>query len=175
MLYLFTSQLGEILTRPEQEFPFTIDFIFAFLFTLYGTGIFAFAGFSYPTSKLIGSTYYKLKNPKRLKTVYTLFGVKYFKYLLLLFFWGTKKNRKKYFNGTKTGLKDFIYQTHQSEFGHLGALILLVITSSLLVWRGYFEMSLIVSAVNFVGNLYPIILQRYHRIRIEKLISDRRN
>ena len=104
-----------------------------------------------------------------LTLTYNVLGVKYFKYLLLLFFWGTKNNRKKYFDGTKSGIKNFVYQTHQSEFGHLGGLSVLLICSLLLAIKGYFQMSVILFIINIIGNFYPIILQRHHRIRVEKL------
>ena len=170
MAYLFVSQLANLLNGPKQDFPFGIEFIFAYLLSLFGTGFFAFTGFAYPTSMLIGSDYYKLKNVKLLTLTYKFLGVKYFKHLLLLFFWGTKTNRKKYFDGTKSGIKNFVYQTHQSEFGHLGGFLLLLICSLLLAFKGYFQMSIILFIINVIGNFYPIILQRYHRIRVEKIL-----
>ncbi len=169
MAYLFVSQLANLLNCPKQDFPFGIEFIFAYLLSLFGTGFFAFIGFAYPTSRLIGSSYYKLRNLKMLTLTYNVLGVKYFKYLLLLFFWGTKNNRKKYFDGTKSSIKIFVYQTHQSEFGHLGGFLLLLPCSLLLAIKGYFQMSVILFIINIIGNFYPIILQRYHRIRIKKL------
>ncbi|WP_394330522.1 hypothetical protein [Psychroflexus sediminis] len=41
-------------------------------------------------------------------------------------FWGKKKNKQKYFDGTKSGLENLDYQTKQSEFGHLAALVVKV-------------------------------------------------
>ena len=95
-------------------------------------------------------------------------GMSYFRKLLMLFFWGTKKNHKKYFNGTRTGIDNFIYQTHQSEFGHLGALVLIVLIN-LYTWHlAYYSISIFLIIINTISNLYPIILQRHHRIRLEK-------
>ena len=143
--------------------------IIAFLLTLFITGIFAFMGFAYPTNNLLPINYYTIKNKRRLHQLYDVLGVKYFKGLLLVLFWGRKNNRKKYFNGTKSGIENFIYQTKQSEFGHLGAFLTIFIISILLIVHGFILLTLLITIINIIGNLYPIILQRYHRLRIEKL------
>lgn len=160
-----------ISTEPK-EYGFGLTFFFAFLLTLYITGIFAFLGFAYPTNKVLPKSYYKLKNPKILVKISRILGVKYFQMLLMLAFWGTKKNRKKYFNGTKSGLKNFIFQTKQSEFGHFAALIGISILSIILIPRGYYSLVIIMTIINIIGNLYPILLQRLHRVRISKIMVD---
>ena len=141
----------------------------SFLLTLFITGIFAFPGFAYATSRILPDSFYKIKNPKVLNRIYKILGVKYFTAFLLFAFWGRTKNRKKYFDGTRKGLQNFIYQTKQSEFGHLGAFLVILVISIFLLGHGYFYLSIIISLINILGNLYPIILQRYHRMRIEKL------
>ncbi|MCP4124874.1 MAG: hypothetical protein GY751_24290 [Bacteroidetes bacterium] len=66
----------------------------AFMINLYITGIFAFPGFVFPTHKLIGSAYYKLRNPKVLMKMYRMLGVSYFRWLLLVVFWGRKEAKQ---------------------------------------------------------------------------------
>lgn len=148
-----------------------LDFLIAYGISLFGTGIFAFVGFAYPTSKLIGTSYYRLKNTKSLLFWYNALGVKYFRKLLMLFFWGSEKNRKKYFNGTRAGIQNFVYQTHQSEFGHLAALVLLLFTNAYTLYLEHYAISIFLFVINLIGNLYPIILQRHHRIRLEKFLQ----
>ena len=134
------------------------------------TGIYAFTGFVFPTHRLFGTRYYKIYNPRLLTSSYKLLGVSLFRKGLLFFFWGAKKNRTKYFNGTRGGFENFIYQSKQSEFGHLGSL-LVILPVSILFWsRGFVLFALITTVFNILGNLYPILLQRYHRIRIERLL-----
>ncbi len=144
--------------------------LIAFLFNLFITGIFAFFGFVYPSSKILPDNYYKIKRPEQLKTIYKILGIKYYRIMLLFTFWGRKKNRKKYFNGTKQGLHNFIYQTAQSEFGHLAAFILISILTIHLITTDYIYLSLIILLINIFGNAYPIILQRFHRVRIEQIL-----
>lgn len=98
-------------------------------------------------------------------------GVKYFQFLLMAAFWGHKKNRKKYFDGTKSGLKNFIYQTKQSEFGHFGAFVGIVVISIILLFHGYYSLVMAMAIINIIGNFYPILLQRLHRERISKVMK----
>lgn len=163
----------EILISLDSSAPADLSniesFTVAFLFTLYVTGFFAFIGFAYPTSKIASNNYYKIYNPKALVIVSNILGIKHFQVLLLITFWGSKKNRKKYFNGTKKGLQNFIFQTKQSEFGHLGGFIVISISSIFLLLNHYFLLVSIITLINIFGNFYPILLQRTHRIRIEKI------
>jgi len=154
---------------PSEVLDVSKSLVNAFLINLYITGIFAFPGFVFPTHKLIGSAYYKLRNPKVLKKIYWMLGVSYFRKILLAVFWGKKKNKSKFFNGTKGGLQHFIYQSKQSEFGHMGAMVIILGISLMLLIKGHITMALLTMAINFIGNFYPILLQRYHRIRIERI------
>jgi hypothetical protein len=157
---------GEV--SPE-EFPLLLCFILAVLLNLFISGIFAFTGFAYPSSKLLPDAYYTVKNPKALTAAYNILGIKFFRSFLLMAFWGKEKNRKKYFNGTKSGIQNFDFQTRQSEFGHLGAFIVTTIVCMILLSNGHVITLLLTMALNIIANLYPIILQRIHRIQIQRL------
>lgn len=145
--------------------------VISFLLNLFITGIFAFTGFAYKTSRILPENYFKIKNPKLLNFIYRIFGIEYFRFILILAFWGRKNNREKYFDGTKRGLQNFIFQTKQSEFGHLGAFIAILISSIVLLFKGYYFLVIIASVFNIAGNFLPVILQRKHRMRIEKVTS----
>lgn len=163
-----------ILKSEPEDFNQLLAVLISFLLTLFVTGIFAFVGFAYPSGNLLPNSYYDVKRPKRVEFVYRLLGIQYFRILLLFTFWGTKSNRKKYFNGTKKGLNNFIYQTRQSEFGHLAAFVVILVLSIVLLGFGYVFMALITTAINVIGNLYPIILQRAHRARIQRVVKQNR-
>jgi hypothetical protein len=83
--------------------------------------------------------------------------------------WGKEKNRKQYFNGTKSGIKDFDFQTRQSEFGHLAAFAAISLTCIWLLPMGHVRIALLTMALNIPFNLYPVILQRIHRVQIQRL------
>lgn len=139
-------------------------------FNLLITGAVAFLGFVYPTNRILKKDYYEIKNPKRLKLLYKWLGVKFFRFFLLKTFY-RKKNNKKYFNGTKKGILDFDYNTRQSEFGHLIALLIIFTVSLVLLVLGHKNVFLLMQPINILLNLYPILLQRKHRINIQRLIK----
>ncbi len=143
----------------------------AAILNLFITGIFAFVGFAYKTSMLLPNSYYAINKPEILKKIYKLLGIKYFKWFLLKIFWGKKENKAKYFNGSKSGLEQFDFQTRQSEFGHLGAVIIVTVVSILLFYKSHFTLAIITLTINLIFNLYPIILQRMHRLQIERIAS----
>lgn len=94
LAYQLYQALAALWIQAGINFHLGLDFLIAYLIAVFDTGIFAFIGFAYSTSQIIVSSYYRLKNSKRLQFCYKLMGVSYFRRLLMLFFWGTKKNRK---------------------------------------------------------------------------------
>jgi hypothetical protein len=139
------------------------------MLNLFATGIWAFPGFVWPTHKLLPQAYYHIHHPQALRASYTWLGVPHFQKALLWFFWGKPQHRKRYFNGTRSGLAAFEYHTKQSEFGHLGALILLLVCAIQLMAHGAWALAGWTMAINVVLNLYPLILQRYHRLNLARL------
>ena len=151
------------------EFSWFAIFGISLLLNLFITGVFAFLGFVYKTNTLLPSSYYQIKNSKSLTIIYRKLGVEFFKAVLLKAFWGKEKNRKKYFSGAKTGIENFDFQTRQSEFGHLASLIAILIVTFILLINGHLAIFIFTTIINLIGNLYPIILQRMHRVQIERL------
>lgn len=164
--------MNDLFSSEPEDLTIKETIFVSILINLFITGVFAFPGFAFPTNRLIPSNYYKLKNPGLLMKVYKIMGIPTYRNALLILFWGREKNRKKYFNGTKSGLENFIYQSKQSEFGHLGAFVCIALLSIVLLFKGYILLVAITLFINIIGNLYPLILQRYHRVRIEKLTNQ---
>jgi len=169
LTYLSFEIVNQLLQSNAGEISNKEQIIVSVLLCLYVTGVFAFPGFVYTSNRMLPKTYYTIKNPQILKKVYKIFGVKNFKYLLMLVFWGIKKNRRKYFNGRKDGIDNLIYQSKQSEFGHLGAFVSIFIIGFVILIKGFYLIFIVSGLINIIGNLYPIILQRYHRMRVQKL------
>ncbi len=170
-MFLSYQLIKGILSFSPTNYSIALVFINSLVIDASITGIFALPGFVFATHRLIDRRYYIIRNSKLLVKVYNLLGISFFRRALLLFFWGIKKNRIKYFNGTKGGLKNFIYQSKQSEFGHLAALIIIVLISIIFIIKGYLYFAIATSIINIIGNLYPLILQRYHRSRIERILN----
>jgi hypothetical protein len=81
-----------------------------------------------------------------------------------------KKENKRYFNGTKSGLIHFDFQTKQSEFGHGAAFVVIQLISVPLLLKGHFMLVILTTIINVFFNFYPIILQRKHRMQLESLL-----
>lgn len=144
---------------------------FSWYVSLCVTGIFAFSGFVFPTEKLLLTIYYKIKRPARLKKVYRILRADLFQKLLVFFFYGKPGNREAFFSGQKSGLQEFWDNTKKSEFGHLIPFVLINVLAvySFSLQKQYFGSGLIL--FNVLGNLYPVVIQRFHRFRLGKLMK----
>lgn len=141
----------------------------AWIINLFITGIFAFSGFAFPTQKLLPKSYYQIDNPKLLKRTYEVLKVNLFRKMLLATLWRSQTQRKKYFDGKEKGISNLVEQSMKSEFGHLIPLIIIFFISLYLVSIGSFKLAAITLLINLIGNLYPVILQRHHRMRVQLL------
>lgn len=148
-----------------------LTFLLAWIITLFVTGVFAFLVFAYPIEKTLPESYYTVKNSRKLKQYYTLLNVEVFKKALLATIWRSKKRQAAYFDGSIKGLENLNVQSKKSEWGHLFPFITISFIIIYLIGLQLFRLSLFVLILNIVGNLYPILLQRHHRMRIQQLDS----
>lgn len=139
----------------------------AWIINMVITGIFALSGFAFPTQKLLPKSYYKIYHPKKLKKTYEALKVNLFRQMLLITLWKSQKQRKRYFNGSVNGLFNLEEQSMKSEFGHLKPFIIIFILSIYLIATGHMKLGVFSLLINLIGNLYPIILQRHHRMRVQ--------
>jgi len=147
-------------------------FLYSFLANLFILGAFALAGFAWPTFKLLPERYYQIKTPKKILSFTKKIGVPIYQKFLLETFWKSKKKQKQYFDGTKSGISNWIKESKSSEFGHLIPFLLLLGLSIWSLFLGYWKMGLVNLILNILANFYPVFLQRSHRARISR-ISDR--
>ena len=146
-------------------------FIWGYLLCLFLTGVFAFPVFAMTLYPLLGKKYYAISNPRRLRKIYRALKVDLFRRALLFFFWGSPKKRTEFFSGGKEGLNGLVIQTKQSEFGHVTAFVALIPALVYLLLQEHWKIALISFVVNIIGNFYPVILQRHHRMRVEKMAA----
>ncbi len=168
LIYQSWKILSGITEQAPVDNPGTA-FVFAWLISLYITGVFAFAGFALPTQKLLPEPYYLIRNPDKLNKWYKTLRVDVFKKYLIKFIWGKPKKKKEYFSGRKEGINDFIINTKKSEFGHLIPFVIINIIATYVLIYGKYYLGLWLLFINIFGNLYPIILQRHHRARLVKM------
>jgi len=161
--------VNSLLLSGTKNLSLALSLLVSFLLVLFVTGIFAFPGFVFPTSRILPAAYYRIRYPEVLRRIARWLGVDYFRRLLLVAFWGKKRQRKKYFDGTKGGMANLDYQTRQSEFGHLVPFFLLLFISFRLLMEGYLLVFIGIVVLNILANGYPILLQRVHRMRTQAL------
>lgn len=138
---------------------------------LFILGAFAFAGFAWPTHRLLADKYYRIQSPKTLQDLSKKVGVPLFQKFLLATVWRSKKQQKNYFDGTKAGIKNWIIESKKSEFGHLIPFLILTGLSIWSVFSGNIQLALLSQFMNVFANLYPVLLQRTHRARIQRVFD----
>ncbi len=141
----------------------------AWVLNMFVTGIFAFAGFALPTEKLLPAAYYEVRNPHRLRAIYGALGVGAFRKFLLATLWRGRARRKNYYEGTKSGIAHMARQSMKAEFGHLIPFLILCVLSVYLAQLVSMRLGVLALLINLLGNLYPVLLQRHHRMRIQAL------
>lgn len=146
-----------------------LSFVLAWVINMFITGIFAFATFASPIQKLLPDAYYRVTQPESLKNWYKRLNVSGFRKILLATLWRSKAQRKKYFNGKADGLKGFEVESAKAEFGHLIPFVLLNFVGIYILIIGSIKLGIFVLIFNFMGNFYPIVLQRHHRMRIQAI------
>lgn len=153
-----------------QSVPSFIEYVFSWTFPLCVTGMFAFVGFAYPTYRTLPKSYYRVNNPDLIKRIYKMLGVSIFRKFLMIFFWGKAKNRKNFFSGKRDGIEGMMHETKQAEFGHVGAFVVVFVLSFPIGLNAGLTSFVIITIFNVLGNFYPVILQRHHRIRLQRIL-----
>ena len=158
-----------LLALPTLSWP--VALLGAIALNLFATGAFAFPGFVLPTRRLLPENYYRIKRPKQLRAFYNRLGVAHFRQFLLATFWQSRTKQKSFFNGTRAGLRHFVNESRQAEFGHLGAGVVLLFVGVLLMIYDQILTAFFTTVINIVFNGYPVVLQRFHRVRIERIVE----
>jgi hypothetical protein len=116
------------------------------------------------------SEYYLEKTWEKKGKIYEAFGINWFRKLLVIIGW-EKLNKKA--NPVEKNLQALVhleFRTKQSELGHIIIFfIVLAFTIYVAITFGIKEsVSLII--LNILLNLYPVLLQRYNRPRLQRAI-----
>jgi hypothetical protein len=162
--YLLITQIHNL----ETQYWGSLIFV-GWIINMFVTGIFAFVGFAFPTERLLPKSYYQVRQPKQIKKWFKTLRVEGFRKFLLLTFWRNKNQQKRYFDGTKAGFDNFVTQSKKSEFGHFLSFIIITFITIYLITIGLWKLAIPTILFNIIGNFYPILLQRHHRMRIERI------
>ena len=117
------------------------------------------------------SPYYLEKVWERKGKIYESFGINFFRKLLVWIGWERLNKKSNPIEKNTKALMHLHYQTKQSELGHVIIFIIVLGFNVFVAFKFGILKSLSLFILNILLNLYPILLQRYNRPRIERAIN----
>ena len=117
------------------------------------------------------STYYNEKMWERRGKIYEYAGVNFFRKLLVWTGWEKLNKKSNPIEKNTQALMHLYYQTKKSELGHIIILVIVLGFNMFVAFKFGVLKSLWLLILNILLNLYPILLQRYNRPRIERAIN----
>ncbi|RZK42484.1 MAG: hypothetical protein EOO90_07400 [Pedobacter sp.] len=132
------------------------------------TGVLSFTQIYKPA---LTSHYYNSKKWERDGKVYRWLGVNGFRKLLVWIGWEKLNKAANPVKNNLDAIKHLEYGTRQSEFGHL-LIFFIVLTFTVFVGirEGLAQTAWLI-ALNIVLNIYPILVQRFNRPRLRKVLQ----
>ncbi len=123
---------------------------------------------------LLPAGYFRMRSFEQSGRIYEWLGIRRFRRFVpdgdLANRWARRVNPAYRVIRSRRDAEAFVYRTEQSERGHL-VLLLLGVVSAVYAWRiGWQGWAVYLSAGNLVVNLYPILLQRYTRTRLDAVL-----
>ncbi|MNS96099.1 hypothetical protein D3C72_1303830 [compost metagenome] len=117
------------------------------------------------------SPYFKEKAWEKRGKVYESFGINFYRKLLVWIGWEKLNKKSKPVEKNTKALINLHYRTKQDELGHIIILIIVLGFNILVAFKFGVLQSLWLLILNILLNLYPVLLQRYNRPRIERAID----
>jgi hypothetical protein len=147
-------------------------FFDALFLNIFVTGVFTIV-YSFPAHRLLPDTYYSIHNPKLLTRVGKIIQMDLFKKLLTKTIWRERNNKKYFFNGFRGGIDNLEVAARQSEFGHFMGFCVVMSLAVFFAIKTSFLIAVMIFVVNIFFNFYPFMLQRFHRLRVNKVKSKK--
>jgi hypothetical protein len=119
------------------------------------------------------SKYFLSKPFEREGSIYLWIGVRYYKYLLRLIGWEKIIRKGQPMKNHLPSLINYRIWTQGSEAIHLFASIFVIAYTIWIGWRYSIGDIYWLIIFNIIVNVYPAILQRYNRPRVDRLIRNK--
>jgi len=117
------------------------------------------------------SSYFDDKKWEHKGKIYEYIGINFFRKVLVWIGWEKLNKKANPIKNSNEALMRFYFQTKKSELGH-AIIIPIVLGFNIFVAVNFsFSKSLWLLILNILLNLYPVLLQRYNRPRIQRAIS----
>lgn len=117
------------------------------------------------------NSYFKQKAWEQRGKIYESFGINFFRKLLVLVGWEKLNKKANPVEKNENALLYLHYQTKKNELGHIIILFIVLGFNIFVAFQFGIIKSLWLLTLNILFNLYPILLQRYNRPRIERALS----
>ena len=161
LIVLFAIAYVAIRKGPD-SFVFAWILNFALMFGVFLlTNTFKFA---------LASNYYNSKQWERQGKIYRWFGVDVFRKILVLIGWEKVIRASNPVKKNLDAIKQLEHGTRQSEFGHLIIFFIVLVINCLVAFYYGIKQSLPLFFLNIIFNVYPIMLQRYNRPRLQRAL-----
>jgi Glycosyl-4,4'-diaponeurosporenoate acyltransferase len=115
-------------------------------------------------------SYFRVRRFENGGRLYLRFGIRIFRKLLVVARIDAC-NWLVRFSGRRSGLQNFAKGVRQAETDHLIAFLVVLLVFNYAFARGWYEVAGWLALVNVFANVYPVMLQRYNRARIESLLN----
>lgn len=116
------------------------------------------------------SDYYLEKNWEKKGKIYEVFGINLFRKLLVIIGWEKLNKKANPVEKNVQALEHLEYRTKQSELGHI-IIFFIVLAFTIYVGINFgIKETLSLIILNILLNVYPILLQRYNRPRLQRAI-----
>jgi hypothetical protein len=165
LIILFT--IGSLYALVKYSKVYSMAFAWALNFLLMIFVLF----FTETLKSPLTSSYYNEKAWEQRGKVYERFGVNFFRKLLVWIGWEKLNKKAKPVQKNTEALTHLYYETKKSEINHLIILFIVLGFNVFVAIQFGVLKSLWLLLLNVLLNLYPILLQRYNRPRIERAIN----
>ncbi len=117
------------------------------------------------------SRYYNEQPWERGGKIYQSLGIDFYRKLLVWIGWEKLNKKAALVEKNTEALKHLHYRTKKSELGHLIIMIIVLGFNIFVALKFGIVKSFSLLILNILFNLYPVLLQRYNRPRIERAIK----
>jgi hypothetical protein len=119
----------------------------------------------------LNSPYFATRKWEKKGKVYEWVGINLFRQFLVLIGWEKLNKKSNPIEKSATALAHNLLRTKKSELGHLIIFLLVLGVSIAVIIHSGFRSAIWLIFFNIVFNLYPVLLQRYNRPRIERALK----
>ncbi|WP_126246158.1 glycosyl-4,4'-diaponeurosporenoate acyltransferase CrtO family protein [Chitinophaga rhizosphaerae] len=144
---------------------------FAFAWSLNFLLMIGVLAFTESMKSPLASTYYHAKEWEQKGKIYERIGINFYRKLLVGVGWEKLNKKSNPVERNTAALEHLHYQTRKSELGHAIILVIVLGFNVYVAVRFGVLKSLWLLVLNILLNLYPVLLQRYNRPRLERAIA----